>query len=57
MANETKQHLPEQGMAMLLRHEYDLGITAVLEATGIPKVFLSPLRQQGDFGLRSSTCT
>ena len=38
MANATKQQLLEQGMSMLLRHGYhDLGIAAVLDATGIPK--------------------
>jgi TetR/AcrR family transcriptional repressor of nem operon len=38
MAAETKQLLLEQGIAMLLRHGYhDLGITALLEATGTPK--------------------
>jgi TetR/AcrR family transcriptional repressor of nem operon len=34
----TKQQLLEQGGTMLLRHGYhDLGITALLEATGVPK--------------------
>ena len=38
MAAETKQLLLEHGIAMLLRHGYhDLGITALLEATGTPK--------------------
>jgi len=38
MAADTKQRLLEQGMAMLLRQGYhDLGISAVLDATGIPK--------------------
>jgi len=38
MARDTKQELLERGMAMLLRHGYnDLGIAALLEATGIPK--------------------
>lgn len=38
MAKETKQLLLEEGIKMLLVHGYhDLGIAAVLEATGIPK--------------------
>jgi TetR/AcrR family transcriptional repressor of nem operon len=54
MANETKQQLLEQGMAMLLRHGYhDLGITAVLEATGIPKgSFYHHFASKEDFGLQ-----
>lgn len=54
MANETKQHLLEQGMAMLLRHGYhDMGITAVLEATGIPKgSFYHHFASKEDFGLQ-----
>lgn len=54
MAKETKQHLLEQGMAMLLRQGYhDLGITAVLEATGIPKgSFYHHFASKEDFGLQ-----
>lgn len=41
-------------MALLLRHGYhDLGITAVLEATGIPKgSFYHHFRSKEDFGLQ-----
>ncbi|MDZ7663064.1 TetR/AcrR family transcriptional regulator [Thiohalophilus sp.] len=55
MATETKQLLLEQGMAMLLRHGYhDLGITAVLEATGIPKgSFYHHFKSKEDFGLQA----
>lgn len=54
MASETKQQLLEQGMAMLLRHGYhDMGITAVLEATGIPKgSFYHHFDSKEDFGLQ-----
>lgn len=54
MAKDTKQELLEQGMAMLLRHGYhDLGITAVLEATGIPKgSFYHHFSSKEDFGLQ-----
>ena len=54
MAKDTKQQLLEQGMAMLLRHGYhDLGITAVLEATGIPKgSFYHHFSSKEDFGLQ-----
>jgi len=54
MAKETKQELLEQGMAMLLRHGYhDLGIAAVLEATGIPKgSFYHHFASKEDFGLQ-----
>lgn len=53
MAN-TKQQLLERGMAMLLVHGYhDLGITAVLEATGIPKgSFYHHFASKEDFGLQ-----
>lgn len=38
MAHATKQRLLDAGLAMLLRHGYnDLGIQALLEATGVPK--------------------
>lgn len=54
MANETRQHLLEQGMAMLLRHGYhDLGIAALLEATKIPKgSFYHHFKSKEDFGLQ-----
>jgi TetR/AcrR family transcriptional repressor of nem operon len=53
MANETKQQLLEQGIAMLLRHGYhDLGIAAVLEATGLPKgSFYHHFSSKEEFGL------
>ncbi len=49
----TKQQLLKRGMAMLLRHGYhDLGIAALLEATGIPKgSFYHHFRSKEDFGL------
>jgi TetR/AcrR family transcriptional repressor of nem operon len=55
MATETKQLLLEQGMAMLLRHGYhDLGISAVLEATDIPKgSFYHHFKSKEDFGLQA----
>jgi TetR/AcrR family transcriptional regulator, transcriptional repressor for nem operon len=55
MAKETKQILLEQGMAMLLRQGYhDLGIAAVLEATGIPKgSFYHHFQSKEDFGLQA----
>jgi TetR/AcrR family transcriptional repressor of nem operon len=54
MTKDTKQQLLEQGMAMLLRHGYhDLGISAVLEATNIPKgSFYHHFKSKEDFGLR-----
>jgi TetR/AcrR family transcriptional regulator, transcriptional repressor for nem operon len=54
MATDTKQRLLEQGMAMLLRHGYhDLGISAVLDATGIPKgSFYHHFSSKEDFGLQ-----
>lgn len=54
MATETKQLLLEQGMTMLLRHGYhDLGITAVLEATKVPKgSFYHHFKTKEDFGLQ-----
>lgn len=55
MATETKQRLLEQGVTMLLRHGYhDLGITAVLEATQIPKgSFYHHFNSKEDFGLQA----
>jgi TetR/AcrR family transcriptional repressor of nem operon len=54
MADDTKQNLLEQGMAMLLRHGYhDMGLTAVLEATGIPKgSFYHHFTSKEDFGIQ-----
>jgi len=54
MANATKQQLLEQGMSMLLRHGYhDLGIAAVLDATGIPKgSFYHHFASKEDFALQ-----
>jgi TetR/AcrR family transcriptional regulator, transcriptional repressor for nem operon len=54
MTSNTKQLLLERGMAMLLRHGYhDLGITAVLDATGVPKgSFYHHFSSKEDFGLQ-----
>lgn len=54
MTTDTRQHLLEQGMAMLLRHGYhNLGITAVLKATRVPKgSFYHHFKSKEDFGLR-----
>jgi TetR/AcrR family transcriptional repressor of nem operon len=54
MAKDTKRQLLEQGLAMLLRHGYhDLGIAAVLEATGVPKgSFYHHFESKEDFGLQ-----
>lgn len=54
MAHETKQLLLEEGMKMLLLRGYhDLGIAAVLEATGIPKgSFYHHFASKEDFGLQ-----
>lgn len=55
MATDTKQLLLQQGMTMLLRHGYhDLGISAVLEATVIPKgSFYHHFNSKEDFGLQA----
>jgi TetR/AcrR family transcriptional repressor of nem operon len=55
MARDTKRQLLEQGVAMLLRQGYhDLGISAVLEATGIPKgSFYHHFESKEDFGLQA----
>ena len=38
MTHSTKQRMLDAGLAMLLEHGYnDLGIQALLEATGTPK--------------------
>ncbi len=54
MANDTKQLLLEQGMAMLLRQGYhDLGVAQLLEATSIPKgSFYHHFKSKEDFGLQ-----
>jgi TetR/AcrR family transcriptional repressor of nem operon len=54
LTSDTKQQLLERGMAMLLRHGYhDLGISAVLEATGVPKgSFYHHFESKEDFGLQ-----
>ena len=53
-AHATKQRLLDAGMAMLLKHGYhDLGIQALLEATGIPKgSFYHHFTDKEDFALR-----
>ncbi|MGE0041028.1 MAG: TetR family transcriptional regulator C-terminal domain-containing protein [Vicinamibacterales bacterium] len=50
----TKQILLDAGMALLLRHGYhDLGIQALLEATGTPKgSFYHHFRDKEDFALQ-----
>lgn len=55
MATETKRALLEQGMTMLLEHGFnDLGIAALLEATGIPKgSFYHHFKSKEDFGLQA----
>jgi TetR/AcrR family transcriptional repressor of nem operon len=52
--SDTRQALLEQGMTMLLRHGYhDLGVQAVLEATGVPKgSFYHHFASKEDFGLQ-----
>lgn len=54
MTHSTKQRLLDTGMAMLLKHGYnDLGIQAVLAATGIPKgSFYHHFRDKEDFALQ-----
>lgn len=54
MAHSTKQRLLDVGQAMLLKHGYhDLGVQAVLAATGIPKgSFYYHFRDKEDFGLQ-----
>ena len=51
----TKQRLIETGMAMLLKHGYhDLGLQALLEATGTPKgSFYHHFRDKEDFALQA----
>jgi TetR/AcrR family transcriptional repressor of nem operon len=54
MALETKRELLQHGMAMLLERGFNnLGIAAVLEATGIPKgSFYHHFHSKEDFGLQ-----
>lgn len=54
MTHPTKQRLLESGLAMLLEHGYnDLGIQALLEATGTPKgSFYHHFRDKEDFALQ-----
>ena len=54
-AHATKQRLIDAGMAMLLKHGYhDLGIQALLDATGIPKgSFYHHFRDKEDFALQT----
>ncbi len=54
MATATKRQLLEHGVGLLLRHGYhDLGITAILEATRIPKgSFYHHFASKEDFGLQ-----
>jgi TetR/AcrR family transcriptional repressor of nem operon len=52
--HHTKQRLLDAGLAMLLRHGYnDLGIQALLDATGTPKgSFYHHFRDKEDFALQ-----
>lgn len=54
MTHTTKQRLLDAGMAMLLQYGYnDLGIQAVLAATGVPKgSFYHHFRDKEDFALQ-----
>ena len=54
MTHSTKQRLIDTGLPMLLRHGYnDLGIQALLAATGIPKgSFYHHFRDKEDFALQ-----
>lgn len=54
MTHPTKQRLIDAGLAMLLEHGYnDLGIQALLEATGTPKgSFYHHFRDKEDFALQ-----
>lgn len=54
MNHPTKQRMLEVGLAMLLKHGYnDLGIQAVLEATGTPKgSFYHHFKDKEDFALQ-----
>ena len=54
MALNTKEQLLEAGLSMLLKHGYnDLGIQALLEATGVPKgSFYHHFGSKEDFALQ-----
>jgi TetR/AcrR family transcriptional regulator, transcriptional repressor for nem operon len=54
MRHATQQRLLDRGLAMLLEHGYnDLGIQALLDATGIPKgSFYHHFRDKEDFALQ-----
>ena len=54
MAHTTKQRLLDAGLPMLLEHGYnDLGVQALLTATGIPKgSFYHHFRDKEDFALQ-----
>ncbi len=54
MTHPTKQRLLDLGLAMLLKHGYhDLGIQALLEATGTPKgSFYHHFKDKEDFALQ-----
>lgn len=54
MTHPTKQRMLDAGLAMLLEHGYnDLGIQAVLAATGIPKgSFYHHFKDKEDFALQ-----
>jgi TetR/AcrR family transcriptional regulator, transcriptional repressor for nem operon len=54
VAASTKQRLLDTGMAMLLRHGYhDLGIQAVLDASGVPRgSFYHHFESKEDFALQ-----
>jgi TetR/AcrR family transcriptional repressor of nem operon len=54
MTHSTKQRLLDAGLPMLLEHSYnDLGIQALLTATGIPKgSFYHHFRDKEDFALQ-----
>jgi TetR/AcrR family transcriptional repressor of nem operon len=51
----TKQQFLQQGMALLLKNGYNyLGLTEILESTGIPKgSFYHHFRNKEDFGLQA----
>lgn len=54
MTHSTKQRLIETGLGMLLEHGYnDLGVQALLDATGIPKgSFYHHFKDKEDFALQ-----
>lgn len=54
METTSKQRLLEHGLALLLRHGYsDLGVAALLDATGLPKgSFYHHFASKEDFGLQ-----